>query len=75
MCMEAESRGVMRWTLGSAAIWFSAFAGISVAQAWASGVSPLEAWAPIGSISVIGGPVGGLIGPMTRGLFLRIRHR
>ena len=73
--MKPESKGVLKWTLWSAILSFAAFAGVTASQAVAEGGSPIEHWGVIGALGVIGGTVGGLGGPMIRGISLRFRKR
>ena len=73
--MGPESKGVLKWTLWSALISFAAFAGVTATQAMAEGGNPLEHWGVIVALGVIGGTVGGLVGPMIRGISLRFRKR
>ena len=73
--MGPESKGVLKWTLWSALISFAAFAGVTATQAMAEGGNPLEHWGVIVALGIIGGTVGGLVGPMIRGISLRFRKR
>ncbi len=73
--MNPESGGVLKWTLWSALLSFVAFAGVTATQAVAEGGSPIEHWGVIVALGVIGGTVGGLVGPMIRGISLRFRKR
>ena len=73
--MGPESKGVLKWTLWSALISFAAFAGVTATQAVAEGGNPIEHWGVIAALGVIGGTVGGLVGPMIRGISLRFRKR
>ena len=73
--MDLESKGDLKWTLWSALISFAAFAGVTATQAMAEGGHPLEHWGVIVALGVIGGTVGGLVGPMIRGISLRFRKR
>jgi hypothetical protein len=65
----------MRWTVGSALVSGGAFLGASVAGALIAGVSPLEHLGPVGALTVIGVTVGGLVGPLARGLAERRSRR
>ncbi len=73
--MDLESKRDLKWTLWSALISFAAFAGVTATQAMAEGGNPLEHWGVIVALGVIGGTVGGLVGPMIRGISLRFRKR
>jgi uncharacterized membrane protein YeiH len=73
--MNPESKGVLKWTLWSALLSFAAFAGVTATQAMAEGGNPIEHWGVIVALGVIGGTVGGLVGPMIRGISLRFRKR
>ena len=73
--IDPETRSLVRWTLVSAGIWGGAFAATSVFGALIVQVDPLEQLGPIGVISVIGLTVGGLVGPLVRGLVMRRRRR
>ena len=71
--MDADLRGILKWTVWSALIWGAAFAGVAALRAVEAGASPLEHWGPIGALGVIGGTVGGLVGPLLRGISARLR--
>ncbi len=73
--IDAETRSVLRWTATSALIWGGAFAAMSLFGALISGVNPLEHLGPIGVLSVVGFTVGGLVGPLARGLAMHRRER
>ena len=73
--MGPDSKGVLKWTLWSAFLWFSAFAGVTAAQGLAVGANPLEHWGPVAALGVIGGTVGGLVGPLLRGIASRFKGR
>ena len=73
--IDPERRSLLRWTLTSALIWGTAFAATSVFGAVISDVNPLEHLGPIGVLSVIGFTVGGLVGPLARGLTASRRGR
>ena len=73
--MDLESKGDLKWTLWSALISVAAFAGVTATQAVAEGGNPIEHWGVIVALGVIGGTVGGLVGPMIRGISLRFRKR
>ncbi len=66
--LDPGSQSVLRWTLASALIWGAGFALTSVAGALISNVNPLDHFGPIGVLTVIGITVGGLVGPLARGL-------
>ena len=72
--LDPGSQSVLRWTLASALIWGAAFAATSVVGALISDVNPLDHLGPIGVFSVIGITVGGLVGPLARGLAERRRQ-
>ncbi len=55
------------------AAWGVFFVGVSVFRALASGANPIEHIGPIGVLGVIGFTVGGLVGPMARGIASRSR--
>ncbi|HUP52910.1 MAG TPA: hypothetical protein VM198_10565 [Longimicrobiales bacterium] len=63
-----EGRSLVRWTVGSAALWGAAFLAAAVAGALVAGVNPLEHLGPVGALTVIGLTVGALVGPLARGL-------
>ena len=71
--MNADEGSLLKWTLGSALLWGALFVGVSVYRALASGASPLEHLGPIGVFGVIGFTVGGLVGPLARGIASRSR--
>jgi hypothetical protein len=73
--LDSGSQSVLRWTLASALIWGAAFAATSVAGALISDVNPLDHLGPIGVLTVIGITVGGLVGPLARGLAERRKRR
>ena len=73
--MNDEDKSLLKWTLGSALVWGALFLAASVYRALASGTSPLDHLTPIGVIGVIGFTVGGLVGPLARGLAYRYRAR
>ena len=73
--IDTETRSVVRWTLASGAIWAGAFLIASVSGALISEVSPFDHLGPIGVLTVLGLTVGGLIGPLARGLAMRHRER
>ena len=73
--LDPGSQSVLRWTLASALIWGAAFAATSVAGALISDVNPLDHLGPIGVLTVIGITVGGLVGPLARGLAERRKRR
>ena len=72
--LDPGTRSVLRWTLASALIWGAAFAATSVVGALISDVNPLDHLGPIGVFTVIGITVGGLVGPLARGLAERRRQ-
>ena len=71
--LDPGSQSVLRWTLARALIWGAAFAATSVVGALISDVNPLDHLGPIGVLTVIGITVGGLVGPLARGLAERRR--
>ena len=73
--LDPGTQSVLRWTLASALIWGAGFAAASVSGALISDVNPLEHLGPIGVLTVIGVTVGGLVGPLARGLAERRRQR
>lgn len=73
--LDRGTQSMLRWTLASALIWGVGFAAASVTGALISDVSPLEHPGPIGVLTVIGITVGGLVGPLARGLGERRRQR
>ena len=73
--MDSESKGVLKWTLWSALLSFAAFAAVTAPQAVAEGGNPIDHWGVIVALGGIGGTVGGLIGPMIRGISWRFRKR
>jgi len=73
--MKPESKGVLKWTLWSALLSFAAFAAVTATQAVAEGGNPIDHWGVIVALGVIGGTVGGLVGPMIRGISWRFRKR
>ena len=72
--LDPGSQSVLRWTLASALIWGAALAATSVVGALISDVNPLDHLGPIGVFTVIGITVGGLVGPLARGLAERRRQ-
>ena len=72
--LDPGSQSVLRWTLASALIWGAAFAATSVVGALISDVNPLDHLGLIGVFTVIGITVGGLVGPLARGLAERRRQ-
>ena len=72
--LDPGSQSVRRGTLASALIWGAAFAATSVVGALISDVNPLDHLGPIGVFTVIGITVGGLVGPLARGLAERRRQ-
>ena len=73
--LDAGTQSVLRWTLASALVWGAGFAATSVSGALISHVNPLEHLGPIGVLTVIGVTVGGLVGPLAKGLAERRRQR
>ncbi len=73
--LDPGTQSVLRWTLASALIWGAGFAAASVSGALMSGLNPLEHLGPIGVLTVIGITVGGLVGPLARGLAERRKQR
>ena len=73
--LDAGTQSVLRWTLASALVWGAGFAATSVSGALISQVNPLEHLGPIGVLTVIGVTVGGLVGPLAKGLAERRRQR
>lgn len=73
--VDPDTQSVLRWTLVSATIWAGAFSAASVFGALISDVNPLEHLGPIGVFTVIGFTVGGLVGPVARGIAMRRRER
>jgi hypothetical protein len=69
--IDLDTRSLLQWTLASALIWGAAFAATSVFGALISDENPLDHLGPIGVLSVIGFTVGGLVGPLARGLAAR----
>ena len=72
--LDPGSQSVLRWTLASALIWGAACAATAVVGALISDVNPLDHLGPIGVLTVIGITVGGLVGPLARGLAERRRQ-
>jgi hypothetical protein len=72
---DLETRGTLTWTLGTAAAFGAVFLGVAAARAAGAGTSPLDVWQPLAALGVIGATVGGLIGPLLRGAFGRLRGR
>ena len=70
-----EDRSLLKWTLGSALVGGALFVGVSVSRALAAGASPLDHLGPVGALGVIGFTVGGLVGPLVRGIASRSRGR
>ncbi len=70
---DPETRSLVRWTVGSAIGWGAAFLASAVTGALIAGLKPLEQLGPIGALSAIGFTVGGLVGPLARGLVARRR--
>ena len=66
--------GLVRWTVGSAVAWGSAFLVTSVIGAMIARVNPLEHLGPVGALTAIGFTVGALVGPLARGLIGRLRR-
>ena len=73
--VNSEDKGLLKWTLGSALAWGMLFVGVSVSRALASGASPVDHIGPVGALGVIGFTVGGLVGPLARGIASRSRGR
>ena len=73
--LDPRTQSLLKWTLASAFIWGAGFAATSVSGALISDVSPLDHLGPIGVLTVIGITVGGLVGPLARGLAERRRQR
>ena len=73
--LDPRTQSMLSWTLMSAFIWGAAFALTSVTGALISDVNPLDHLGPIGVLTVIGVTVGGLVGPLARGLAERRRER
>lgn len=73
--LDPRTQSVLKWTLASALIWGAGFAATSVSGALISDVNPLDHLGPIGVLTVIGITVGGLVGPLARGLAERRRQR
>lgn len=73
--VNAEDKSLLKWTLGSAVVGGALFVAVSVWRALASGASPVEHLGPVGALGVIGFTVGGLMGPLVRGIALRSRGR
>jgi len=71
--MEPATRSLVRWTLGSALAWGALFAGVAASRALAAGATPLEHLGPVAAFGVIGATVGGLVGPLFRGVVSRVR--
>ena len=68
-----ETRSLVRWTVWSAVGWGAAFLASSVVGALIAGLNPLEHLGPVGVLTVIGLTVGGLVGPLARGIAARRR--
>ena len=68
-----ETRSLLRWTAWSAIGWAGAFLASSVVGALIAGLNPLEHLGPVGVLTVIGLTVGGLVGPLARGIVMRRR--
>jgi hypothetical protein len=73
--MPSERAEILRWTFGSAAGWGTLFAGVSVARALQAGVAFSDFAGPVAALGVIGATVGGLVGPLLRGIAARRRGR
>ena len=73
--VNAEDRSLLKWTLGSTLVGGALFVGVSVSRALAAGANPVEHLGPVGALGVIGFTVGGLVGPLVRGLASRSRGR
>ncbi|MDT8370044.1 MAG: hypothetical protein RQ745_12625 [Longimicrobiales bacterium] len=64
---------MVRWTLGSAALWGGLFLGVTALRAASAGVSFLEVVGPLLALGLIGATVGGLTGPLARAIWLHSR--
>ncbi len=73
--VNAEDKSLLGWTLGSALVGGALFVGVSVSRALVAGASPLEHLGPVGALGVVGFTVGGLVGPLVRGIASRSRPR
>jgi len=73
--VNAEDKSLLKWSLGSALVGGALFVGASVSGALAAGASPVEQLGPVGALGVIGFTVGGLVGPLVRGIASRSRGR
>lgn len=71
--MAPDTRSLVRWTLGSALALGALFGGVAATRALATGASPLEHLGPVAAFGVIGATVGGLVGPLMRGVASRGR--
>jgi len=68
---KSELRAVLRWTLGSALGWGALFVLVAGGGAISAGVQLLDVLPPVLAFGLIGFTVGGLVGPLLRGLWLR----
>ena len=75
LIVTAEDKSLLKWTLGTALAGGVLFVGVSVFRALAAGANPVEHLGPAGALGVIGFTVGGLVGPLARGLAFRSRGR
>lgn len=64
-----------RWTLVGMAVVGGLFFAVSLWRSVSSGGDPLDHWAPIGALTLIGVTVGMLVGPLMGGLAARLRGR
>ncbi len=64
-------QATVRWTIGSALAWGLLFTVMAFSRALGAGAEPSAVAVPILAFGVIGLTVGGLVGPLLRGIWLR----
>ncbi len=69
--MGTSAGGIVRWTLGSGLGLGLLFVVMAFARAAGADVSLMAVAAPVFAFGLIGLTVGGLVGPLLRGLWYR----
>ena len=69
--MDSETGSIVRWTVGSGMGLGLLFLGMGMVRAVGADVSLISVAAPMAAFGVVGVTVGGLVGPLVRGLWKR----
>lgn len=69
--MDSDTGSIVRWTIGSGLALGLLFVVMAMVRAAGADVSLFSVAAPMAAFGVVGLTVGGLVGPLVRGLWKR----